>query len=177
MPAPETKVATSARPAPSRLPIEGPSAWVGADMRRRQAEWTYRLSPQEIVEIETAVKAVQARGLDIADIHRYDFPLPTLGRVLDRLRVEVLDGRGFVLLRGMPVEDRPIAESAMAIGASAPISATRARRTRRGICWGMYTTSVKGSAQPIPICAAMPFRWSGNTPHLLICPDLSSSPD
>src|SRR6202048_954147 len=32
----------------------------------------------------------------------------------DRLRVEVLDGRGFVLLRGMPVEDRPIAESAMA---------------------------------------------------------------
>ena len=114
MPAPETKVATSARPAPSRLPIEGPSAWVGADMRGRQAEWTYRLSPPEIVEIETAVKAVQARGLDIADIRRYDFPLPTLGPVLDRLRVEVLDGRGFVLLRGMPVEDRPMAESAMA---------------------------------------------------------------
>src|ERR1700730_2880401 len=114
MPDPETKVATSARPAPSRLPIEGPSAWVGADMRGRQAEWTYRLSPPEIVEIETAVNAVQPRGLDIADIRRYDFPLPTLGPVLDRLRVEVLDGRGFVLLRGMPVEDRPIAESAMA---------------------------------------------------------------
>src|ERR1700731_3159567 len=114
MPAPETKVATSARPAPSRLPIEGPSAWVGADMRGRQAEWTYRLSPPEIVEIETAVKAVQARGLAIADIRRDDFPLPTLGPVLDRLRVEVLDGRGFVLLRGMPVEDRPIAESAIA---------------------------------------------------------------
>jgi len=32
MPASETKVATSARPAPSMLPIEGPSAWVGADM-------------------------------------------------------------------------------------------------------------------------------------------------
>jgi hypothetical protein len=27
----ETKVATSARPAPSMLPIEGPSAWVGAE--------------------------------------------------------------------------------------------------------------------------------------------------
>ena len=34
--------------------------------------------------------------------------------MLDRLRAEVLDGRGFVLLRGMPVEDRPIAESATA---------------------------------------------------------------
>ena len=114
MPASETKVATSARLAPSRLPIEGPSAWVGADMRGRQAEWTYRLSPPEIVEIETAMKAVQARGLDIADIRRDDFPLPTLGPVLDRLRIEVLDGRGFVLVCGMPVEDRPMAESAMA---------------------------------------------------------------
>jgi len=96
------------------LPIEGPSAWVGADMRGREAEWTYRLSPPEIVEIETAVKAVQARDLDIADIRREDFPLPTLGPVLDRLRAEVLDGRGFARLRGMPVEDRPIAESATA---------------------------------------------------------------
>src|SRR5437763_1120957 len=114
MPASETKVATSAQPAPPRPPIEGPSAWVGVDMREREAEWTYRLSPREIVEIETAVKAVQARGLDIADIRREDFPLPTLGPVLDRLRAEVLEGRGFALLRGMPVEDRPIAESATA---------------------------------------------------------------
>ena len=114
MPAPETKVAMSAPSAPSRPPVEGPSAWTGADMRGREAEWTYRLSLAEIVEIETAVTAVQARGLDIADIRREDFPLPTLGPVLDRLRAEVLDGRGFALLRGMPVEDRPIFESATA---------------------------------------------------------------
>jgi hypothetical protein len=37
-------------------------------------------------------RAVRARGLDIADIRRGDFPMPTLGRVLDRLRAEVLDG-------------------------------------------------------------------------------------
>ena len=114
MSAPETNVATSARPMPSRRPIEGPSAWIGADMRRREAEWGYRLSPPEIAEIEMAVKAVQARRLDIADIRREDFPLPTLGPVLDRLRAEVLDGRGFVLLRGVPVEDRPVGESATA---------------------------------------------------------------
>ena len=99
---------------PVRPRIEGPSAWIGADMRKREAEWTYRLSPAEIAEIEAAVAAVQSRGLDLADIRRGDFPLPTLGPVLDRLRAEVLDGRGFVLLRGMPVEDRPIADSATA---------------------------------------------------------------
>jgi hypothetical protein len=99
---------------PARRLVEGPSAWIGAEMRRREAEWTYRLSPAEIDEIDEAVRAVQARGLDIADIRRADFPLPTLGPVLERLRGEVLDGRGFVLLRGMPVEDRPIALSATA---------------------------------------------------------------
>ena len=94
--------------------IQGPSAWTGAEMRRRETEWTYRLSPPELDEIDTAVAAVRARGLDLADIGREDFPLPTLGPVLDRLRREVLDGRGFVMVRGMRVEDRPVAESATA---------------------------------------------------------------
>ena len=106
MPAPESSIARYVPGAPLRRLVEGPSAWIGADMREREAEWTYRLSPLEIAEIETALRGVQARGLDIAEIRREDFPLPTLGPVLDRLRAEVLDGRGFGLLRGMPVEDR-----------------------------------------------------------------------
>jgi hypothetical protein len=114
MPTPEIKVATAARPVPSRTLIEGPFAWIGADMRGREAEWAYHLSPPEIAEIEAAVRVVRARRLDIADIRRRDFPLPTLGPVLERLRAEVLDGRGFALLRGMPVENRPIVESAAA---------------------------------------------------------------
>src|SRR5229473_3219968 len=110
----ETTAARPTPPMPSQRLVDGPSAWVGADMKRRAAEWSYRLSPAEIAEIEGALRAVQERGLDIADIRRGDFPLPTLGPVLDRLRTEVLNGRGFVLLRGVPVEDRPIAESAAA---------------------------------------------------------------
>jgi len=98
--------------APRRM-IEGPSAWIGAEMREREAEWTYRLSPAEIAELEAAAASAQARGLDIADIRREHFPLPTLGPTLERLRGEVLDGRGFVLLRGVPVEGRPLAESAV----------------------------------------------------------------
>jgi hypothetical protein len=102
------------RPGTPRRLVEGPSAWIGADMRRREAEWTHCLSAAEIAEIEAVTRDVRARGLDIADITRDDFPLPTLGKVLDRLRAELVDGRGFVRLRGMPVEDRPIAESATA---------------------------------------------------------------
>jgi hypothetical protein len=112
MPASNANAMVMPRPARSRRLVEGPSVWIGLEMRRREAEWAYRLSPPEIIEIEAAVRAVRSRGLDIADIRRADFLLPTLGPVLDRLRAEVLDGRGFVLLRGLPVEDRPIEESA-----------------------------------------------------------------
>ena len=102
-----------APPIPIRQPITGPSAWIGAEMKTREAEWTYRLSPLEVAEIEAAVKSVRARGLDLAAITRADFSLPTLGPVLDRLRGDVVNGRGFVLLRGMPV-DGSVEDSAIA---------------------------------------------------------------
>ena len=96
----------------SRPSIEGPSAWTGPGMREREAEWSHRLSPAECAEIERALEETRVRGLALAAIRREDFPLPTLGPVLDRLRGEVLRGRGFARLRGLPVADRPIADSA-----------------------------------------------------------------
>jgi hypothetical protein len=92
--------------------VEGPSAWIGATLARRPESWIYTLSPSEIGEIEAAV--AQVRGRDLAGLTLDDFPFPTLGPVLDKLRGEVLNGRGFVLLRGLPVEGRPIADSAAA---------------------------------------------------------------
>jgi hypothetical protein len=99
---------------PPRPLVEGPSAWIGRDLRAREDEWIYPLSAAEIAEIETATAAVRARGLDLAEISRADFPLPGLGPKLDRMREEILDGRGFVLIRNLPVEGRPIADSATA---------------------------------------------------------------
>ena len=92
--------------------VEGPSAWIGADLAKRPEEWTYQLASAQVAEIDAAVAGVRDR--DIAEIRRADFPLPTLGPALDRLRDEVLNGRGFVLMRGLPVEGRSIAESAAA---------------------------------------------------------------
>ena len=122
-----------------RSPITGPSAWIGADMRRREAEWTYRLSAAELDEIDAAVAAVRSRGLDLADIRRADFPLPTLGPVLDRLREEVIAGRGFVLLRGMRVEDRPIADSATAYwGVGAYFGSARSQNAKGHLLGHVY---------------------------------------
>jgi hypothetical protein len=98
--------------APSYPLVEGPSAWIGAELARHPEQWIYTLSPAEIDEVESAVATV--RGRDLAGLTRADFPLAKLGPVLDKLREEVLDGRGFVLIRGLPVEGKPIADSAAA---------------------------------------------------------------
>jgi Taurine catabolism dioxygenase TauD, TfdA family len=139
MPAIDSSENASAMRVPSRALIEGPAAWIGSAMAEREAEWSYRLSTAETAEIETALKTVQARGLDIAEISRDDFPLPTLGPVLDRLRAEVLDGRGFVLVRGLPVEDRPIAESAMAYwGIGAYLGSARSQNAQGHLLGHVY---------------------------------------
>jgi hypothetical protein len=97
-----------------RRPLDDSSAWIGAELAKHPEQWMYRLSERDLGEIEAAVAAVRARELTIEDIGRADFPLPTLGLKLDRFRKELVHGRGFILLRGLPVEDRPISVPATA---------------------------------------------------------------
>src|SRR5713226_10356192 len=87
-----------------RLPpeIKGPSAWYGPDLTRRP-HWIEYLSPTEVVEVERAVKRLTSESCHIVRIRSEDFPLPTLALRLRRLLDEVLYGRGFVLLRALPV--------------------------------------------------------------------------
>jgi hypothetical protein len=145
----ETDAMTQRPDIVQRKPIEGPSAWVGADMRGREAEWSYRLSPVHVGEIEAALQAVQAHGLDIAAIRREDFPLPTLGPVLDGLCAEVLNGRGFVLLRGMPVEDRPIAESATAYwGVGTYFGSARSQNAKGHLLGHVYDLGGRSETDP-----------------------------
>lgn len=140
MPTAAAPLAAGAAPRPLLRPlVEGPSVWTGAEMRRRETEWAYRLSPTEIVEIEAAVAAVRKRGLDLADIRRDDFPLPTLGPVLERLCAEVVDGRGFVLLRGLPVEHRSIEQNATAYwGIGAYFGSARSQNAKGHLLGHVY---------------------------------------
>jgi hypothetical protein len=139
MPSTDSDVMTPSQILPARKLVDGPSAWIGADMRTREAEWSYRLSPAEVAEIDNATRMARARGLGLAAIRREDFPLPTLGPVLDRLRAEVLDGRGFVLLRGMPVEGRPIEDSATAYwGVGTYFGAARSQNAKGHLLGHIY---------------------------------------
>src|SRR5579871_2197366 len=83
--------------------ISGPSAWYGPQMMANR-EWIETLSDTEIAEIESASEKWVRADRDIVTITSDDFPLPTLRPRLRRILDDVLNGRGFALLRGLPVE-------------------------------------------------------------------------
>jgi hypothetical protein len=73
------------------------------------------LGAADIAEIEAATDTLDASGTEIAGITAADFPLPNFGpRLRARVRDEVLDGRGFLLIRGLPVERWSLRQSATA---------------------------------------------------------------
>ena len=85
-----------------RAPVGGAAAWRGAELRDR-GDWVVRLRPEEIAELDAARAAVRRRGLSLVEMDRESFPLPTLGARLEGFARELDRGRGFLLVRGLPV--------------------------------------------------------------------------
>lgn len=106
----EGYVSTGATAETAPGPIGGPGAWRGADMAARRDEWLYTLSDAEVAELDDAMR--RTRDTEILSIDRDAFALPTLGGVFDDMRRELLHGRGFVVLRGIPVQGYTTEESA-----------------------------------------------------------------
>src|SRR5580693_8448358 len=79
-----------------------PSAWHGPDLAN-DPSWIYTLSEDEIAELERALRVFQASGLPLASMTREQFPLPGFGATLARHLEEIAHGRGFVVLRGLPI--------------------------------------------------------------------------
>jgi len=84
-------------------PVGHPSAWRRAELER-DTSWMIRLSSAQANEVATAARAIAARGLRGAEFGREDFPLPSLAPVLVAAREALEDGRGLVLLRGLPID-------------------------------------------------------------------------
>jgi len=93
-----------------RLPVIAPYAWRGADLED-DPTWIERLDEREIDELDAALASVKSRGLVLPAIARQDFPLPTLALRLARCLSQIQHGRGFVVLRGLPVDHYSTADA------------------------------------------------------------------
>jgi hypothetical protein len=83
-------------------PITGPRAWRGADLAADGA-WLVTLTGAEIADVDRALRAAKATGLPLGGIDRAHFPLTVMAAFLERAYSEIRDGRGFVVVRGLPV--------------------------------------------------------------------------
>ena len=70
--------------------LSGPAVWLGPEMAAR-SDWLEHFSDEQVRELEAAAQ-------------NGDFTLPQLAPRLAGIREELLRGRGFALLRGLPVQ-------------------------------------------------------------------------
>src|SRR5687768_761564 len=80
--------------------ITGPGAWIGREIQD-DASWIHHFDADALEEIDAALAHVKRTGARIpygADA----FPLPRLKAQLAAILEEVENGRGFILIRGIP---------------------------------------------------------------------------
>lgn len=93
---------------PAGLPerLDGGAAWRGPALQR-EGGWLQTLTEPELAELQAAtapwLAQVEADAAALNRLSTAGFVLPTLGPRLAGLRDELQRGRGFVLLRGLPV--------------------------------------------------------------------------
>jgi len=105
------------------------SAWRAPDITSLDA---LDLDRAHVAELEAAARRLVARGAAalraLPHLTAADFPLPTLAPRLAALRGELLDGRGFALVRGLPVARySPIERAAIFLGIGAHFGRARSQ--------------------------------------------------
>ena len=116
---------------PEDVPADlGGRAWLGEDLIHRD-DWIVTLSATDIAELEAAARLLAAKNdpQALASLTPTDFPLPRLRPRLEALRTELLEGRGFVLLRGLPITDT-LTTAAIFMGIGAHLGRARSQNAK-----------------------------------------------
>jgi len=87
-------------------PAAGPMTWRGAELRKDGI--AFDLSRTQAAALEDVLLRVRKAGLAVADIKPEHCRHPGLDTDLARVFEEIQDGRGIVIVRGIPVADHSI---------------------------------------------------------------------
>ncbi|MEH6403232.1 MAG: TauD/TfdA family dioxygenase, partial [Sneathiella sp.] len=88
---------------PLSHPLDSRSAWQGTELKQENS-YVEQFSAREVAEIEEAINFAKNSNKAVKDLTKEGFPLPGLSKRLDVWRTELSEGRGFQVLRGIPVE-------------------------------------------------------------------------
>lgn len=131
------------QPAQPLKAVVDPACWTKSDFAG-SADWEYRLREAEIADLDRAVAEIERGEIPLSDVRREDFALPILGPALAGLRAELLEGRGFVLVRGVPVPRYTRLQSAIAFWGIGTHMGTAVSQNAKGHLLG-HVTDVEGA--------------------------------
>lgn len=94
--------------------ITSPTVWKAEDYRNNPERWTHVFSDEEIAELSSAADAFIAAGTPFTGMAKEKFPLPKLEKFFGAVRNEILNGKGFILFKGVPVREWGLQKSAVA---------------------------------------------------------------
>jgi alpha-ketoglutarate-dependent taurine dioxygenase len=84
-------------------PFSTRGAWRRADFPSSES-WTHRLTSRALTELDAALRRIRQSGPEIQTLTRSDFPAPSFAPSAAVLRQDLESGRGFVVIRGLPID-------------------------------------------------------------------------
>jgi hypothetical protein len=120
---------------PTPLTANNAPLWSGTDFTTD--DYTVTLDEHHVPEVEAATAAASRRfaGRDMTfdpHVHPDDFPLPSVGAILAEAAREVADGRGFAVVRGLPIDGLDDQQTAVMVRGLAAHLAPIATQSRDG---------------------------------------------
>ena len=82
-----------------------PAAWTAAELMRRSDSWVYRLSAEDLAELDAAYRQIKAKGLAVPYFGRLEFAIPGLAARLKPHIEQLESGVGILNIVGFPIED------------------------------------------------------------------------
>ena len=138
--------------------------WFGKDLVQNENEWIINLNDVQLSEICDAVKRVVEKGNNLLQefpessvetlittkilpfITATDFPLPTLAILLKNVKKELLNGKGFVVIKRLPVEVYSPLERAIAfMGIGSYIGNSRSQNAKGHLLGHVYDLGLSSS--------------------------------
>ncbi|MDF8364743.1 TauD/TfdA family dioxygenase [Achromobacter anxifer] len=90
--------------------LTGPGVWSGAELNN-QTDWIQHFDAKEVGEIDTMLNSLRDYAGDVSELTHTDFSLPLITRRCEAIRSELEGGRGFALIRGLPVDRYSLEDS------------------------------------------------------------------
>jgi len=84
--------------------ITGETVWKAEDYANNPERWVHVFHDEEITELSGAADKFLADQTPLTGISKDNFPLPNLSKFLTSMRSEILNGKGFILFKGLPVQ-------------------------------------------------------------------------